>query len=407
MEDGRTKLSEWQLVPFHLGAAIGPMGSNVFTVLFTILLGAFDIDRAVLTLAVPAYLIPYAIVQFASGAVSDLTSRRSSLFIGFGGYGAASLLAALSPNFPIFLVSQILQGTTNAFTTPIVMATLGDVVPRERVGRSMGYFSAVNQAGAMVGPLVAGALGDLNWRLAYLVITAMSWSLAVWYALWFRRYGALVPPRVRGESIGASLRQIVGSLGVQVLLLASIAFLANGAMRGASYLYAEYLSDTWGSGTGQVGIILSMYGLAGLLGGPGAGRLVDRIGPYRGLTSGMVGVALAFLLMAVAPSPLVLAIAHFGVGLAGIIAWSAFNTLVVQAVPESRGTVSSITGSAKFIGQGSAPLWYTPLYGVSPASIFVGAAAMAVLVLAPLARLRTRAADQEHAPVHEPAARGR
>lgn len=398
MAHARQPPAEWQLIPFYLGAAIGPTGGGVFAVLFTILLGAFDVDRSLLSLAVPAYMVPYAAVQLVSGGLSDLTSRRASILLGFGSYGAASLVAALAPTFPVFLLSQVLQGASNAFTTPILLATLGDVLPRERVGRSMGLFSSTNQAGALAAPLLAGALGDLNWRLVYLVITGISWGLLLWYVLWFRRYGALVPTRVRANNLPATLRTMARAVGLPVVLLASLSFLTNGAMRGPSYLFAEYLRDTWGTSVGQAGLLLSTYGLAALVGGPGAGWLVDRVGPIRGIAGGMLGVAASLVLMGWAPSPLLFAAANFTLGLAGIVAWAGLNTLAVRTVPERRGTVASIAGSARFLGQAVAPLWFTPLYDAGmPASLFLLSAAMAVAALAPLAKLRALAPEQERA----------
>ncbi|HVX29778.1 MAG TPA: hypothetical protein VHA53_04805, partial [Nitrolancea sp.] len=85
--------STWQLVPFYLGGLSGPMGGGVVPVLFAVLMGAFDVDRSVLSLAIPAYMLPYAVVQLVSGGISDLTSRRTSLMIGFGGFGIATVLA--------------------------------------------------------------------------------------------------------------------------------------------------------------------------------------------------------------------------------------------------------------------------------------------------------------------------
>lgn len=385
--------SQWQLAPFHPGAAIGPMTSGALAVIFSILMGAFGVDRAALSLAVPVYMIPYAGVQLVSGGISDLTSRRSSLLLGFGSYGAATLLTGLAPTFPLFLLGQALLGTTNAFTTPILMATLGDIVPSERMGRTMGLFSSTNLAGAMIGPLLAGVLAGIHWRLIYVAVAAMSWALMLWYVVWFRRYGAAVPPRPRGAHLRADLSRMLRALGLPIVLLASLSFCANGATRGASYLFGDYLRDAWGTGVGTAGVILAMYGLAGLLAGPFAGAVIERAGVYRGIAGGMVGVAGALVVMMAATSPWSFAAGNFLLGVTGIVAWAALNTLAVEAVPEHRGTASSIFGSAKFLVQAIAPLWFTPLYqSVAPRSIFAVSALLAIALLAPLAWLHARRA---------------
>ncbi|MBX6342825.1 MAG: MFS transporter, partial [Thermomicrobiaceae bacterium] len=224
-------LSQWQLAPFHFGAAVGPMGGGVLPIVFAILMRAFGIDRATLSLALPAYMFPYAAMQLVSGGISDLTSRRWSILLGFGGYGVATLLSGLAPTYAVFLAAQVLQGITNAFTTPIALATLGDVVPPRQLGRAIGVMSSINVAGGMVAPLLAGALAGVSWRLVYVAIAGISWLAMAWCALWFRRYGDRVPARRRSH-LRADLQALVSVLGVPMLLLASLAFLANAALMG-------------------------------------------------------------------------------------------------------------------------------------------------------------------------------
>jgi MFS transporter, ACDE family, multidrug resistance protein len=391
VNQGRQTLSQWQIAPFHLGAAIGPMGGGALPIIFAILMGAFDVDRATLSLALPAYMFPYAAVQLISGSISDLTSRRSSILLGFSAYGACTMLAGLSWSFEIFLLAQVLQGAMNAFTTPLLMATLGDVMPQERTGRTMGMFSTLNMAGASGAPLLAGLLAGTSWRLVYIVVGLIAWSLAVWYFVWFRKYGHLVPSRPRAATLRADLGLIWQAMGLTLLLLASLSFLANGAMRGSSYLFAEYMRDTWSSGVGVSGLALGMYGIAGLVLGPFAGLLIERIGIFKGAAISMSGVAGALALLALVPGEVSFAAGNFLLGGFAIAAWASLNTLVVQAMPSHRGTAASIFGSTKFLAQAVSPVWFTPLYdSVDPVMIFYGAAIMALLLLVPLTVLRRR-----------------
>ena len=169
--------STWQLLPFYLGGMSGPMGGGIVPALFAVLMGAFGVDRSVLSLAIPAYMLPYGAVQLISGGVSDLTSRRMSLVIGFGGFGLATVFAGLAPTFQLFLLAQVLQGATNAFTSPLLMATLGDVVPRERMSHTMGYLNTANLAGTMLAPLLGGFMGGMSWRLPFVVFGVSNWVL--------------------------------------------------------------------------------------------------------------------------------------------------------------------------------------------------------------------------------------
>jgi len=387
-------LTQWQLVPFHLGAAAGPFGNAGIPIFFSLLTEAFDVDRFTLSLVVPAYMLAYAALQLVSGSISDLTSRRGSIVLGFTSYGAATLLCALAPNFSVFLLGQLLQGITNAFMTPILMATLGDVLPPQRYGRAMGIFSSTNIAGSMLGVLVAGATAPISWRLYYALAASVTWGLALWFVAWFRRYGQPEPARRLAIDQRFEFAGVIRAVSRSVLLLASLSFLASGAMMGAQYLFGEVLRDLWGTSPGSTGVILAVNGLAGLFLGPAGGYLLERIGVYRGTAVGTTGMALSLILMGLSPSPLVFALGNFLLGGFGIGTWAALNTLAIRAVPQIRGTVSSYTGAAKFFVRGVAPLWFTPLYEVAgPRSIFFASALLAALLLVPLVALRSHVPD--------------
>lgn len=387
-------LSTLQLLPFYLGGMSGPMGGGIVPVLFAVLMGAFGVDRSLLSLAIPAYMFPYAILQLFSGGVSDLMSRRVSLLIGFGGFGVATVLAGLAPNFQLFLLAQVLQGATNAFTSPLVMATLGDVVPRHRTSRVVGYFNTSNLAGTMLAPLLSGFFGDISWRVPFIVFGVLNWVLTLWFVVWFRRFHAAVPRRARVENWRQDLRAMGAALGVRIVWLAALSFLASNAMRGAIYLFPDYLNRSWGINVATAGLILSVYGLAGLLVGPFSGIILERVGVFRGIAASMIGVAGSLVLMGASPSALVFVAGNFLLGATGILAWTGLSTLAVNLAPDHRGTASSLFGSARFLAVAVSPLWFTSIYqSISMSSIFYVSAASAIALLIPLMVLRMHHLD--------------
>src|SRR5262245_55201212 len=155
---------------FYGGAALGPFAGGVIGVVIPALRDAFAADLGALSWAIPAYMIPFAGFQLVSGALSDATSRRLALGIGFLGFALTSALCALAPSVPWFLVGRFGQGFANAFTTAVLTAALADLVPRARLGRAIGVFSSVNVAGSFAAPMVGGLLATLDWRLVYATI---------------------------------------------------------------------------------------------------------------------------------------------------------------------------------------------------------------------------------------------
>jgi hypothetical protein len=79
-------------------------------------------------------------------------------------YAVALLLAAVAPTIGIFLVSRGLQGTANAFTTPLLLAGLADAVPAGERGRAVGMFAGVQAGGLSLAPLLGGLAAEGSWR---------------------------------------------------------------------------------------------------------------------------------------------------------------------------------------------------------------------------------------------------
>ncbi len=197
--------------------------------------------------------------------------------------------------------------------------------------------------------------------------------------------------RERASSLRDDLREMSAALGMRIIWLAALSFLASNAIRGAVYLFADYLGESWNISVSTAGLILSTYGLAGLLIGPFSGFVMERFGMFRAIAASMVGVALSLVLMGASPNAAGFVAGNFLLGASSIMAWTGLSTLAVNLAPRHRGTASSLFGSARFLAMAVSPLWFTPLYqSVANASIFFVAASSAILLLLPLVLLRMR-----------------
>ena len=134
-------------LPFYIGGFLGPFGGGVVAVLVPQLREAFDATTAGVALSIPAYLVPFALLQLVSGTLGERLGRRRVVRTGYIVYAALSLAAAFVPNLGAFLVVRALQGSANAFLTPLLLAGLADEVPPRQIGRAVGTFAAVQTAG--------------------------------------------------------------------------------------------------------------------------------------------------------------------------------------------------------------------------------------------------------------------
>ena len=351
----------------YVGGFLGLFGAGVLSVLVPQVREAFDTTTAHVALAVPAYLIPFAALQLVSGTVGERLGRRRAVRTGYLAYAAFSVCAALAPTIGAFLVCRAAQGVANAFITPLLLAGLADVVDNRRLGRSVGTFAAVQTSAIALAPLTGGALGAIDWRLAFVVPAGVAAVLAL-----------VVPADARRADLAErpTLRSVATR---RVGLLCGAAFTGFAGLAGLGFIVALRLEDAFGLDSVGRGLVLAGFGVAGVLFGRAAGTTVDRFGRVTVAFWGAVVSALLVAQVGLAGSAGATAALWFAVGATSTLVWAGLNTLIVEAVPANRAGATSIFGAFKFAGSAAAPIMFLPLYDADPRAAFAtaGVAALA------------------------------
>jgi MFS family permease len=364
-------------LPLYVGGFLGPFGGGVIAVLIPQLRDAFDASTGQVAAAVPAYLVPFAVLSLASGTIGERLGRARVVRAGYVAYAVASLAAALSPGIGVFLALRAAQGAANAFLSPLLLAGLADVTPPERLGRSVGTFAAVQTAAVAVSPLCGGLLGAADWRLAFLAPAGVAVALA------------RVPPKEAGreEELGpASFRAL---LTRRVGLLSAAAFAAYASITGLTFLVALRAADDFGLASIERGLLLAGFGVAGMVLGRAAGNAADRVGRVMVAIGGTLGCAVLIVLLGLAGSAAALAALWALAGAGSAFVWAGINTLTVVAVPGNRAGATSLVSAFRFAGNAVAPVMWLPLYHVHSELGFGAAAAMAALAGAFVLPLRS------------------
>ncbi|MGP3752679.1 MFS transporter [Streptomyces sp. IBSNAI001] len=112
-----------------------------------------------------------AVLLLVAGSLADDFGRRRLFLIGTLGLGVTTALGALATGTVGFTLARAGQGAASA---AILASSLGLLVGAYPVGhtriRAMGVWGAFVSAGIALGPLLAGSLGTLDWRLTYLAL---------------------------------------------------------------------------------------------------------------------------------------------------------------------------------------------------------------------------------------------
>jgi MFS family permease len=101
-----------------------------------------------------------AALLIPAGRVSDLQSRKRAILIGNVLLSVGLLSIIWQETVPVYLIAMALMGGATAFLTSGPSATIGDIVGQRRGGPVVASYQMTNDFGAIIGPLILGALHD-------------------------------------------------------------------------------------------------------------------------------------------------------------------------------------------------------------------------------------------------------
>ena len=270
----------------------------------------------------------------------------------------SSGLAALSTAVVPFVVAHFLQGFSRAFfwTGTQTHAVRGD---RPAV-RGMAIVNLSSATGLLLGPLVAGAIGEVSLPLALAVSAGLA-TVGLVPAALLDRLPPFSPPK------GSSQKRIWRRPGVDAGCWAGV---SAGAWRGLLGSYVPVALDAARMPTGLIGILVSIANAAQLAGS----AAVARLGPRRLTQSLVIGAVAAGVGVGVvgfvAGSPVVagLALAVSGLG-AGVLQTAGPAVAVESVHPQERGAVMAASGTFRAAALLASPLAAAGLVAVAPVSV--------------------------------------
>ncbi|HVE28073.1 MAG TPA: MFS transporter [Sporichthya sp.] len=117
-----------------------------------------------------------------TGKLSDANGRRPMMIGGTAVGGTAALILAFVPHLPAYLLAMSLLGAASAMLSVGPSAVVGDIL-HGRGGTVVSTFGMASDLGAVIGPLVAGALAEhVSYKAAF-TSTALVLSLGLAMAI--------------------------------------------------------------------------------------------------------------------------------------------------------------------------------------------------------------------------------
>lgn len=334
----------------QIGGGLGPLAGGLVAPVLVPIAESFGTSADVAAATLTAYFIPFSVTLVVSGTIGERFGRRRVVRVGYGVFVVGLLLAAVAPSLTWLLVARAIQGFANAFTTPLLLAGLQEMVAPQRRARALGTFAAFQAGGQTFAAAISGVLAAASWRLSFVVVALLSAVLAL-----------RPPPGDPRPGTSAPRLRSLFTPAMTLICLASFVTFTGGI--GAAFLVALHAQEAFDMSPAESGLVLAGFGIAGFASGSACGGLVGRIGPrYSGIIAcPAVGVAVAGC--GLTQSPVLLTSLWFAAGGAAALLNVALQTLALDASPSNRSGAASLSASFRFAGGAVAPLLWVPAYG--------------------------------------------
>ncbi|WP_374529375.1 MFS transporter [Novosphingobium sp.] len=319
------------------------------------------LDNAQLGLLAGALSGAVAITAFLGGQLADRTGKRKLLLVACTlVFSLGSAAGGFAIGFASLFAARFLLGLAEGPMVPVSQTVMMDTSTPERRGFNMGVMQMAGAflLGAMAGPIVATQVADsLGWRAAFFISAVPGVILALIMM-------ALVKPdRPVDHAAGEAPPSLLGALG-QLLAIRNMRVALGVAALFTAWLVLQnvflplHLTNDLALPGPTMGKVLSMGGIAGVIGGALLPLLSDRIGrkPV------VIGACLAGLLAPAAM--LTLPPDSFLLGAAILLGWLPLGiaplycaTIPTESVPPALATsaVGLAMGTAELLGGVVAP----------------------------------------------------
>jgi len=167
-------------VPFAFGF-VDRLTAGFFSLVGVFYFGdVFGLDAAGVGIALALFFLPFALLQYPLGSLSDRIGRFLPVVAGSVGYGVTIIAVGLAPTVEVAMGLMVLVGVAGAFVAPATMALVTDLVDPAERGVAMGGFNVFGSLGFLAGFLIGGVVGaSTDYLTAFLVVGGLEITIAV------------------------------------------------------------------------------------------------------------------------------------------------------------------------------------------------------------------------------------
>ncbi|MGD9212148.1 MAG: MFS transporter [Desulfobacteraceae bacterium] len=299
-------------------------------------------------LLITAYMLPFGLFQLVFGPLADRYGKKIVISIAMFLFTISTGLCAVAANFIDLIIYRMLTGVFAASVIPISLALIGDVVPLSKRQAAIGTFMGISFLGQGLSMAIGGTMAYLlNWRWVfgiYSILAALSTALLIIYE---RSYKSL--KNSNDSFFKPYIRLLQNSVSIRLYL---IVFLEGVLIIGSFSYIGAYISKIYQYNYFNIGLIMTAFGVAAVIGGRTSGKLAAKHGQKFLITCGLTIAALSDMFLGLKGDNLyILVIATLLLGFGFMLAHSILLTIATELASQARGAAMSLI-SFCFMGGG-------------------------------------------------------
>ena len=305
----------------------------------------FNVNEAFASLTVSLVILGIALSNLPFGRIADKYPIRPIIMLGGTIVTISGLFCAVTSNLIMMIAARFIQGLFLPSLTTCIAVYLARSMPLEKLNVVMGLYVSATVTGGLFGRLLGGWIHPQHcWRSAFISASAF---------LFFSTIAAvsLLPQEKKNVVIESSGESFISLIRRSDLL--RIYFVAFGSYFVFSsifnYLPFYLAGPSFGMSTKSIAIIYCTY-ITGIIIGPFAGKLSNRIGNGATMMLGTIIFGLSISLTLVFKSIFVIVISMIGVCAGFFSIHAAAAGLLNYKINSSRGMANSIYVLFYYIG---------------------------------------------------------
>lgn len=366
--------------------AVGPFAIDLYLPALPIIGADLAAGTSAVQMSLLVFFLSMGFGQIVVGPISDMTGRKTPLYLGLGLFIAGSVGSALAPTVEWLIAFRTLQGFGASAGMVVPRAVIRDLYTGNQAARLMSLLMLVFSVSPILAPLTGSFIIDaFGWRAVFWAVTIVALLTAVLLATSLaetrpveHRAGSTLKSALSGYRFLMGERRFLGLSFIGGFGIASFfVYLASSSF---------VLIDHYGLSPRLYSVFFSINAVAFIGVSQMTGWLADRFGLRRLVRVGVAGfattmVALLAVMTTGAQSLAVLAPLLFvGYGFLGVVIPTT-SVLAMDDHGEIAGTASALMGTLHFatgaVAMGVAGLFFDG----TPYPMVVGIAACAVITL--------------------------